>query len=294
MLRAGLYMIITTACFVGGDTCLKLIGTSLPLGEVIALIGLFSTVFLSIICVLQGILKDVTLIFTRNVALRSSLDMLGSFMFVAALIHMPFANLSAIMQSVPLCVVVFAVVFLGERAGIERIGAVIVGFIGVILVVKPSLQTFNIYELLGLCTVAVVATRDLVTKTIPATVPLMIIALGNAVFVTIGGFFYGLAQGFQNVNGWQFGLLLIAGLLITMGYILIVLTVRLGELSATAPFRYAEVIFAIVAGIVVFNEYPDLLSYFGMALIISAGLYAARHEAVRSRKAAAELMPSAF
>ena len=195
---------------------------------------------------------------------------------------------------IPLCVVVFAVVFLGERAGIERIGAVIVGFIGVILVVKPSLQTFNIYELLALCTVAIVATRDLVTKTIPATVPLMIIALGNAVFVTIGGFFYGLAQGFQNVNGWQFGLLLIAGLLITMGYILIVLTVRLGELSATAPFRYAEVIFAIIAGIVVFNEYPDLLSYFGMALIISAGLYAARHEAVRSRKAAAELMPSAF
>jgi drug/metabolite transporter (DMT)-like permease len=294
MLRAGFYMIITTACFVAGDTCLKLIGTSLPLGEVIALIGAFSTIFLSVICALQGIFKDVPLIFTRSVALRSSMDMLGSFMFVAALIHMPFANLSAIMQSVPLCVVVFAVVFLGEKAGIERIGAVIAGFIGVLMVVKPSLQTFSIYELLALSTVAVVAVRDLVTKNIPATVPLMVIALGNAVFVTISGFFYGLVQGFQSVSGWQIALLLIAGLLITVGYILIVLTVRLGELSATAPFRYAEVIFAIIAGIVVFNEYPDLLSYFGMALIISAGIYAARYEAVRSRKAAAELMPSAF
>jgi drug/metabolite transporter (DMT)-like permease len=293
-LRAGAYMIFTTACFVAGDTCLKLIGTTLPLGEVIALIGVLSTIFLSVICWYQGVIKDVPLMFSRRVLLRSFMDMLGSFMFVAALTHMPFANLSAIMQSVPLCVVVIAVIFLGEKAGFARVAAVIAGFIGVMLVVKPSLQTFSVYELLALLTVVVVAVRDLVTKNIPASVPLMIIALGNAVLVTVAGCIYGLSQGFQSVVGWQFGLLLAAGLLITMGYILIVLTVRLGELSATAPFRYTEVVFAIIAGIVVFNEYPDVLSYVGMALIISAGVYAAHREALRSRNAGSELMPSAF
>ena len=70
-LRAGLYMVITTACFVAGDTCIKLIGSSLPLGQVICLIGVVSSLFLLIVCGQQGILKNVPLIFTRTVLLRS-------------------------------------------------------------------------------------------------------------------------------------------------------------------------------------------------------------------------------
>ena len=293
-LRAGLYMIITTACFVGGDTCIKLIGITLPLGEVICLIGLLSTAFLFIICAQQGILKNVPMIFTHTVLLRSLFDVMGSFMFVSALMHMPIANLSSVMQSVPLVVVVVAVIFLGENAGVARAGAVIAGFIGVLLIVKPTPQTITIYEFLAIGTVVVVALRDLVTKRIPANVPLLIVALANAIFISLSGFGYGLAQGFQSIEVWQLGLLIGAGFLVTCGYIFIVATVRLGDLSATAPFRYAEVVFAIIAGILVFNEYPDLLAYIGMALVIAAGLYAAHHEAARSRDAKAELMPPAF
>ena len=287
-------MIVTTACFVGGDTCIKLIGITLPLGEVICLIGLLSTAFLFIISAQQGILKNVPMIFTRTVLLRSLFDVMGSFMFVSALMHMPIANLSSVMQSVPLVVVVVAVIFLGEHAGLTRAAAVIVGFIGVLLIVKPTPQTFTIYEFLAIGTVVVVALRDLVTKRIPANVPLLIVALANAIFVSLSGFGYGLAQGFQRVEVWQLGLLIGAGFLVTCGYIFIVATVRLGDLSATAPFRYAEVVFAIIAGILVFNEYPDLLAYIGMALVIAAGLYAAHQEAARSRDAKAELMPPAF
>ena len=290
-LRAGLYMVITTACFVGGDTCIKLIGITLPLGEVICLIGLLSTAFLFIISAQQGILKNVPMIFTRTVLLRSLFDVMGSFMFVSALMHMPIANLSSVMQSVPLVVVVVAVIFLGENAGVARAGAVIAGFIGVLLIVKPTPQTITIYEFLAIGTVVVVALRDLVTKRIPANVPLLIVALANAIFVSLSGFSYGLAQGFQGIEAWQLGLLIGAGFLVTCGYIFIVATVRLGDLSATAPFRYAEVVFAIIAGILVFNEYPDLLAYIGMALVIAAGLYTAHHETTRVHDAKVELMP---
>ena len=293
-LRAGLYMVVTTACFVGGDTCIKLIGMTLPLGEIIGLVGLVSTLSVFVICALQGMLKSVGLIFSRAIMLRSTLDVTGSFMFVAALMHMPLANISSVMQSVPLVVAAFAVVFLGERAGFARVAAVVAGFIGVLLIVKPTPQTISIYEFLAIGTVVVVALRDLVTKRIGGHVPLLIIALGNAVFITLGGFGFGLMQGFQGVDIWQMELLAGAGLLVTCGYILIVATVRLGELSATAPFRYAEVVFAIIAGILVFNEYPDLLSYAGMALIVAAGLYAAHNEATHSGDAKADLMPPAF
>lgn len=292
--RAGLYMVVTTACFVGGDTCIKLIGVTLPLGQIIGLIGLLSTVFLSIICAQQGILNNATLIFSRHVLLRSLLDVMGSFMFVAALMHMPIANLSSVMQSVPLVVVAVGVIILGERAGLVRAAAVGVGFIGVLLIVKPMPQTISIYEFLALGTVVVVALRDLVTKRIGSHVPLLIVALANAIFISLSGFGFGLMQGFYSIETWQLELLIGAGVLVTCGYIFIVATVRLGELSATAPFRYAEVVFAIIAGILVFGEYPDLLSYIGMALVIAAGLYAAHHEAARAHDAKAGYMPPAF
>jgi drug/metabolite transporter (DMT)-like permease len=293
-LRAGLYMVVTTACFVGGDTSIKLIGVTLPLGEIIGLVGLVSTLSIFVICASQGMLKSVGLIFSKAIMLRSTLDVTGSFMFVAALMHMPLANISSVMQSVPLVVAAFGVVFLGERAGFARMAAVVAGFIGVLLIVKPTPQTISIYEFLAIGTVVVVALRDLVTKRIGGHVPLLIIALGNAVFITLGGFGFGLMQGFQSVGTWQMELLAGAGLLVTCGYILIVATVRLGELSATAPFRYAEVVFAIIAGILVFNEYPDFLSYGGMALIIAAGLYAAHNEATLGGDGKADLMPPAF
>src|SRR3990170_7509908 len=199
-LRAGLYMVITTACFVGGDTCIKLIGTTLPLGQVICLIGFVATVFLLIVCGQQGILKNAPMIFTRLVLWRSLFDMLGSFMFVSALMHMPLANLSSVMQSVPLVVVAVAVIFLGEKAGVARIAAVIAGFVGVLLIVKPSPQTITIYEFLAVGAVVVVAFRDLITKRIPAQVPLLVIALANAVFLTLSGLGVGLMQGFKTVE----------------------------------------------------------------------------------------------
>jgi S-adenosylmethionine uptake transporter len=293
-LRAGLYMVITTACFVAGDTCIKLIGTTLPLAQVICLIGLVSSLFLLMVCWQQCILKSVPLIFTRTVLLRSLFDTMGSFMFVSALMHMPLANLSAVMQSVPLVVVAVGVMFLGEKAGLSRIAAVIAGFLGVLLIVKPLPQTITIYECLAVGAVIVVAFRDLVTKRIPAHVPLLVIALANAVFISVSGLGVGLMQGFKAVGAWQGVLLLGAGLFVTLSYFFIVATVRLGDLSATAPFRYSEVVFAIIAGILVFGEFPDAISYAGMALVIAAGLFAAHREAAQTRAAEAELMPPAF
>jgi drug/metabolite transporter (DMT)-like permease len=290
-LRAGLYMVLCTACFVIADTCIKYVGPSLPIGEIMAVLGLMSTVFMLVICAQQGILKHTPMIFSRAVLLRSALDLLAGFMFILALMNLPLANMAAIMQSVPLVVVVVGIVFLGEKGGLRRSLAVVVGFAGVMFIVKPTPQSISIYEFLALGTVAMVALRDIVTKKIPGHVPLLIVALANAIFAGVGGFGVGMAQGFLSLHAWQFHVLLASGIFITSGYIFIVATVRLGELSATAPFRYAEVLFAIIAGILVFNEYPDVPAYIGMALVIGAGLYAAHQESAQPHDAKVELMP---
>lgn len=290
-LRAGLYMVLCTACFVLGDTCIKDIGKTLPIGEIMALLGLLSTVFLFLICAQQRILTEAPMIFSRSVLLRSTLDLLAGFMFILALLNMPLANMAAIMQTVPLVVAVAGIVLLGESGGIRRIAAVIFGFFGVMFIVKPTLDSISIFEFLALGTVIMIAARDMVTKKIPAHVPLLIIALANAIFAFIGGFGVVLVQGFLSLELWQLGVLLAASVFITSGFIFIVATIRLGDLSATAPFRYAEILFAIVAGMLVFNEFPDLWAYAGMAMIITAGLYAAGLETSATHDAKVELMP---
>ena len=285
-LRAGFYMVVAMACFILNDSCIKTIGTSLPIGEIISIRGTLSVLFIAAICLQQGVLGSVPLLFTPKVLARSLLDVLGTFLFLNALMHMPIANLTAILQSVPLAVVLVSVIFLKEKVGLRRTAAILAGFIGVLLIVRPQPSTFSIYEVLALCIVFVLAFRDLITKRIPADIPTFIIALANACFVALGGIGFGLYQGFQRVELWQFGLLCTAAILLASGYMFMVTTLRLGDLSATAPFRYSNVLFAIILGMVIFNEYPDALSYGGMALIIAAGIYAAHREALKLRGSA--------
>jgi drug/metabolite transporter (DMT)-like permease len=284
-LRAGLYMVIAMACFILNDSCIKTIGTTLPLGQIIAIRGVLSVLVVGLICAHQGVLSSVPSLFTPKVLARSLLDVAGTFLFLTALLHMPIANLTAILQSVPLAVVLVSVIFLKEKVGLRRTAAIVAGFIGVLLIVRPTPSTFTIYEILALGIVVVLAFRDLITKRIPDHIPTFIIALSNASFVALGGLAYGLYQGFQSVALWQFGLLAAAAILLATGYVFMVSTLRLGDLSGTAPFRYSNVLFAIILGMVFFGEFPDALSYAGMALIIAAGLYAAHREAKLNRSA---------
>lgn len=283
-LRAGLYMVAAMACFILNDSCIKTIGTSLPIGEIISIRGVLSVLVIAAICVHQGILGSVPLLFTSKVTARSLLDVAGTFMFLIALTHMPLANLTAILQSVPLAVVLVSVIFLKERVGLRRTGAIVTGFLGVLLIVRPQPSTFTIYEVLALGIVFILAFRDLITKRIPAHIPTFIIALANACFVALGGIVFGFYQGFQDVTLWQLGLLCLAAILLASGYMFMVATLRLGDLSSTAPFRYTNVLFAIILGMAFFHEFPDAASYAGMALIIAAGIYAAHREATLNRK----------
>jgi drug/metabolite transporter (DMT)-like permease len=292
--RPSVLMVATTASFVIADTQIKLIGTSLPPSQIIGALGVVSTLFLGVLCAQQKILSSLPLMLERHVLARSAFDVAGSFLFVAALMHTPLGNMSAIMQSVPLVVAVLAILFLGEKANAARFAAVIVGFIGVLLIVKPTPQSYSVYQLMAIGAVLVVALRDLVTKRIPDHVPLPIITMSNSVAVTIIGWGFALLDGVQPMQVTNLQLLACAGLFVTIGYILIVATVRLGELSATAPFRYSEVVFALLSGFLIFQEYPDALAYLGMALVIGAGFTAARHDARAAREVEADMMPPVF
>ena len=277
--KAGLFMVLAMASFVTNDSFVKLIGTSLPVGEIVAIRGALAACFIAVMCAWQGVLAEAPLMFGRSVAIRALLDLVGTLLFITALMHMEIANLTAILQAVPLAVAVFSVVFLKEKIGWRRSLAILLGFIGVMLIVRPAPQTFSVYEALALTIVFSLAIRDIITRGIPARVPTLIIALANALFVTVGGIVLGLFEDFVPPQTWQLAYLVIASLFLGVGYVFMVATLRIGDLSATAPFRYTIVLFAILSGVMVFGEFPDAYAYSGMALIVATGLYAAHREA---------------
>ncbi len=278
-LRAGVFMVLAMASFVVNDSFVKLVGRSLPVGEIVAIRGLMAAAFIAAICLRQGVLGSAPLIFTKNVLIRAMLDLIGTLLFITSLMHMQIANLTAIMQAVPLAVTVLSVVFLKEKVGWRRTAAILIGFIGVLLIVKPAPRSFTVYEAFALTIVLSLAVRDIITRRIPAKVPTLIVALANAIFVTVGGVALGLTQDFVVPQLWQIGFLACAAVFLGAGYMFMVSTLRLGELSATAPYRYSIVLFAILSGIAVFGEYPDGLAYAGMVLVVATGLYAAHREA---------------
>jgi drug/metabolite transporter (DMT)-like permease len=282
-LRAGLFMVLAMGSFVANDTIVKLVGQSLPVGEIIMIRGAMAALILGLICAWKGLLPELPRIAQPSVLLRSLFDVIGTIAFVTALMHMQIANLTSVMQAVPLAVVLLSMVFLKEEVGWRRMTAIIGGFIGVLMIIKPSIASFNVYELLALLIVLAVAIRDILTKRIPARIPIFVIAFGNACFVTLGGTALAMSQGVHWPEPWQLGLLALAACFLSSGYLCMVTTLRVGDISGTAPFRYSVMIFAILSGILVFGEFPDGIAIIGMGLIVVCGLYAARREALRAQ-----------
>ena len=271
-------MVLAMGSFVMNDSCVKLVGQTLPVGEIIGLRGLVSAALIAAIAAWHGVIAEVRHIASPPVVIRATLDLISTVAFITALMHMEIANLTAILQAVPLAVAFLSAMFLGERVGIRRTAAIVVGFVGVLFILRPSPASFTVYDALALLIVFGVAVRDIVTKFIAAKVPTLIVALANALFVTIGGFAFGLLQGFVWPHPWQLAALGAAAVFLAFGYMFMVATLRLGDLSATAPFRYSILLFAIFSGVVVFGELPDRWAVAGMVLIVAAGLYAAHRE----------------
>lgn len=170
-LRAGLLMVCAMGSFVSNDTIIKVVGSSLPVGEIIALRGVMAMLIIAAICAWQGVLADVRAIASRPVVLRNLFDLVSTVAFVTALMHMQIANLTAVMQAVPLAVALLSMVILKEQVGPRRMAAIVSGFIGVLMIVKPSVANFNVFDMLALVIVFCVAGRDLLTKRIPARIP---------------------------------------------------------------------------------------------------------------------------
>ena len=180
-------MAVSMAAFTTNDSITKAVSSEMNFGQVMLVRGLFAIVLVAAFAWHQGALRPLRTLMLKPVALRVFGEIGGTISFMAALAHLPLANTSAIFQALPLAITLGAAVIFGEPVGWRRWSAIVAGFIGVLIIVRPGLAGFNQFSLFALVSVAFCALRDLATRQIPAQIPSLFITLLTTVTVTTAG-----------------------------------------------------------------------------------------------------------
>jgi len=256
------------------DTVMKTLSGEVPLFQAIFLRGALTTLLLFALGRAMGGLRF--RLASRDwgaIALRTFCEGAATFLFLTALFHAPIANVTAILQSLPLTVALGAALFLGEPLGWRRILAILVGFAGVLLIVRPGSDGFTVWSLYALAAVGFVTIRDLAVRRMSVHVPSLTVALVGAASITLAAGAVALVQGWQPVTPGQGGTMALAALFIMAGYLSSVMTMRQGEIGFVAPFRYTGILWALILGWLVFGEWPDTLTLIGAAIVVAMGLF---------------------
>jgi drug/metabolite transporter (DMT)-like permease len=267
-------MCASMAAFTINDAFMKSVTTTLPLYQTIGMRGLIAALGLGLLVLVTRAYR-----FRLNrrdgklILLRSLADVAATIFFLEALLRMPLANLSAILQALPLLITLAAALVYGDRIGWRRMTAILVGLVGVLIIIRPGTDGFDRWALLGVASVLCVVVRDLAVRPIQGQLPSALVALGAAVAVTLMGWTGAAFQGVQAVTGWEAAKVLGAGLFLIVGYLTSVMAMRQGDIGMVAPFRYTSLIWAIVLGLLVFGDLPDVWTLIGATIVVGAGLF---------------------
>ncbi|MEO9466087.1 DMT family transporter [Sulfitobacter pontiacus] len=274
-LRGALIMVLSMLGFAIEDMFIKLIGTDIPIGQIIFMLGTGGALCYGAMVVMKGEPLMDRAMLTRPILLRALGEIVGTLGFVSAIVLTPISSASAILQATPLVVTLGAALFLGDPVGWRRWSAILVGMLGVLLVIRPGMDSFQALSLLAVLGVLGLSLRDLATRRVPkstSTFQLSFLAFLALVPASLL-FMLGTGTAFAPMSGVQW---LFMGAALTTGmvaYYGIVAAMRIGEISFVTPFRYARLLFAMVVGITIFGERPDLLTYVGATIIVASGIY---------------------
>ena len=277
--RAGIaFMVASMACFVCNDALVKYASQTMPAGQLIFVRGLMALAWIALVARATGSPIRPAAMLQRSVAARALFDAAAMFAYLLSLFRMPIGNAIAINMTSPMFITLLAALVLRERVGPGQWAALLAGFGGVLLLVRPDAEGFNAFALLCLAGAMLHALRDLTVRRIPAEVSSATITMSTAVTVVVLSGLVTAWNGWQPFGAFEFGLLAAASVFLAAAYHLLILSTRAGELSAVAPFRYSALLVALTIGWTVWGEMPDPIGWAGIALLIAAGLYLLRRQ----------------
>ncbi len=250
------------------DASAKWLTVHYPVSEVVAVRALMIVVLLALVGVRTRSLRVVD---PSGHALRAAFAVASSYLFILALFYIPLADASAAAFAGPIFLTAIAGPMLGEKVGPRRWAAVLVGFAGVVVMLRPGSGSLNWLILLPVASACLGALRDAVTRRISLT--------DNATSILFTTNVATVAAGAVLIGSWSvptvphLGVMVISGLLIGSAHYLHIEAFRLAEAATVAPFRYTGIVWGVLLGMLIFGELPGPWVIAGGALVIASGLY---------------------
>ena len=262
---------LMTCCvlaYVLNDAVMKLLFADIDFFQAIFLRGLVSLPPLLILAFMtKTLLQKYSTKNQRLIIIRILAEIGTTVTFLTALKHMPLANVTAILQSLPLAITMAAAIFLGEPVGWRRWSAICVGFTGVLIIIRPGLAGFNSYSLLALAAVILLTVREISTRQLDNKIPTVTVALSATLGITAFAALMLIGTEWAEINFVSWSLIIAAAAAVTVATLLSVVAMRTGDIGFVSPFRYTSLIGAIGLGILLFGEWPDGITLLGASII---------------------------
>jgi drug/metabolite transporter (DMT)-like permease len=273
------------ACVIGGmvllvlsDASAKWLTSIYPVTEVVVLRCLFITVLVLIVGIRSRGLRIVN---RWGHVLRAFFAVSSSFLFVHGLVYLPLAEATAGAFAGPLFLAALAGPLLGEKVGPRRWAAVLFGFAGVLLMLRPGAAGMNAMILFPVCAACMGALRDIITRRLSATDNTTSILLTANIATAVAGALF--ASSWIMPTALHFGVLALSGLLVGTAHYLHIEAFRFAEAATVAPFRYSSIVWGVLFGFAFFGQLPGVWVVAGAMLVITSGLYIMHRERVRTR-----------
>ena len=280
-----LLMLISMASFAVGDTFVKIAGSFLSPAQIMFFLISGGLIIFTAIALIkrEKLLEGRAL--SPILLLRYCAEMLGLAAMIMGLMKVPLSVVGTVTQASPILVAAGAVIFFKETVSWRRWTSIIVGFVGVVLVIQPGGQSLDYAVLWAVAALLAFSIRDLVTRVTPPDIPSASIATFTMIaafpFTTAWVFFSG-QRFFPPGVDWA----VVAGMIIlgSFGYLLLITSLRVGDLSAIMPFRYSRIVFLLILGVLVFGESLSSSMLIGSTLIIFSGIYIIWREKIASKR----------
>jgi len=272
--KGALLMMASMAAYTINDALIKATDGALPLFQLLTLRGVMT---LALVLLVAARMHALDFSMTRHdfllLTVRCLTEVAATYCFITALLHMPLANISAVLQMLPLTVTLGAALFFREAVGWRRSVAIAVGFFGMLLIVRPGADGFNVYSFYALGAVLAVTLRDLVTRRMSPELPSMTVTVAVSVAILGFGLLGSLGEQWQPVEPRHWALLAGSSVFIMGGYQFSVQVMRVGDVSFIAPFRYTGLLWALVLGWLMFGDWPDGVTMLGATIVVATGLF---------------------
>ena len=263
-------MALSMTLLAAGDAVVRQMGQVMTVGQIIAVRGIVVVAFMALLMVWQRISFDRHALFNRWSVARACAEMVSTYCFFASLQLIPIAISTTVVFIFPVLLTLVSIPVYGERVGIFRWIAVLMGFTGVIFVASPDGGALNLALLLPFITALALVARDMITRKIPDHIEAPQVTMTTAIVTTFFGALT-LPFGWGKMGSFEYALVPIAALLVAMSFTLYISAIRKGELSIIAPAQYLVIIWATFWGALIWQEWPGVNAIIGGVLIIMAG-----------------------